>query len=48
MHVVYYWGFGEFKKSNLKSLTIFEKVQKNLTFSGCVVDLKMILESEDE
>ena len=37
------------KKSNLKSLTIFEeKVQKNLTFSGCVVDLKMILESEDE
>ena len=36
------------RKSNLKSLTIFEKVQKNLTFSGCVVDLKMILESEDE
>ena len=37
------------KKSNLKSLTIFEeKVQKNLTFSGSVVDLKMILESEDE
>ena len=36
------------KKSNLKSITIFEKVQKNLTFSGCVVDLKMILESEDE
>ena len=36
------------RKSNLKSPTIFEKVQKNLTFSGCVVDLKMILESEDE
>ena len=36
------------RKSNLKSLTIFEKVQKNLTFSGCVFDLKMILESEDE
>lgn len=36
------------RKSNLKSITIFEKVQKNLTFSGCVVDLKMILESEDE
>ena len=36
------------RKSNLKSITIFEKVQKNLTFSGCVFDLKMILESEDE